>query len=167
MSSMNSSNALFINGIYDSVLEEILQVQGILPEQIMFLQPYSGRRIAQLRDSPPTVDEPMKLYLSTTEELATVRYQAEIVGWKDKTVLSRLERRVIDRLLWTLQPNEGGLYDKSTSETGSVNLLLIRRLEHLKRGFSVRHLIKVTGNEPVSSKRTTAGGWTYVKARRR
>jgi hypothetical protein len=33
--------ALFMNGVFESVLEEILQIQSVLPEQIMFLQPYS------------------------------------------------------------------------------------------------------------------------------
>lgn len=29
--------ALFINGVFETVLEEILQIQAVLPEQIMFL----------------------------------------------------------------------------------------------------------------------------------
>ena len=34
--------ALFINGVYEGVLKEILQIQAELPEHIMYLQPDSG-----------------------------------------------------------------------------------------------------------------------------
>jgi hypothetical protein len=39
------TSALFLNGVYEGVLEEILQVQAHLPEQIMFLQPHKGEAI--------------------------------------------------------------------------------------------------------------------------
>ena len=40
--------ALFINGVYESVLEEICRTQSVLPDQILFLQPYSSRPIVDL-----------------------------------------------------------------------------------------------------------------------
>ncbi|MBH8555401.1 hypothetical protein I8751_24265 [Nostocaceae cyanobacterium CENA357] len=64
--------ALFINGVFESVLEEILQVQKVLPEQIMFLQPYSGKTMKQLRDNLPSVESPMRLFISTTVDLANI-----------------------------------------------------------------------------------------------
>jgi hypothetical protein len=51
------AEALFLNGVYESVLEEVLQVQGALPEHIMFLQPYRNEAIAKLRDDPPSVED--------------------------------------------------------------------------------------------------------------
>jgi hypothetical protein len=72
--------ALFINGVFESVLEDILQVQDVLPEQIMFLQPYSGKTIQKLRQDRPSVESPMRLFVSTTVDLVNVSYQAEIVG---------------------------------------------------------------------------------------
>lgn len=159
------SEALYLNGVYESVLEEILNIQALLPEQIMFLQPYSGRAIKQLRESPPSVDDPMLLLMSTTTALDKVSYSAEIVGWDDKTQLSREKWRVINRLIVTLQPNETGLYDASKSADGqSVNLLHVRRLAKLPRAFGVSRLVNATDGSPVSDKRSTAGGWVYVRA---
>jgi hypothetical protein len=71
---------------------------------------------------------------------------------------------VLNRLICTLQPNEGGLYDASRAEGGeSVNLLYVRRLRPLGKPFSVSRLLRSGANEPVSERRTTAGGWAYVK----
>src|SRR4051812_41333613 len=105
--------ALFPNGVYESVLKEVLAVQEGLPEQIMFLQPYKSHAIVRLRDNPPTVDAPMRLLISLTTDLKHVRYSAEIVGWDDKLKLRENppRHRVLNRLICTLQPNEGGLYN--------------------------------------------------------
>lgn len=54
--------ALFINGVYRSVLEEILATQSVLPEQILFLQPFGPRAILGLQHSTPSVDDPMRLF---------------------------------------------------------------------------------------------------------
>src|SRR3954453_23746534 len=97
------SDALSLNGVYQSVLHEILAVQAVLPEQIMFLQPYKSTAIARLRDDPPSVHDPMQLLLSLTNDLPTVRYAAEIVGWDDKRLLPGTPRhRVLNRLICTL-----------------------------------------------------------------
>lgn len=156
--------ALFINGVFESVLEEILQVQSVLPEQIMFLQPYSGNVIKELRENPPSVESPMRLFVSTTDSLATICYQADIVGWEDKRVLPETKKQVINRLIATLQPGDKELYDASKGGTGeSVNLLYIRRLEKVSVPFSVAQLRKVSDGEPLSTARTTSGGWSYVE----
>jgi hypothetical protein len=156
--------ALFLNGVYESVLDEVVQVQGALPEQIMFLQPYRNEAIAKLRDDPPSVDDPMLLLISVTTDLPTVHYVAEIVGWDDKRSLPERKRRVLNRLICTLQPNEGGLYDASRTESGeSVNLLHVRRVRRLSKPFAVSQLVNAGDGQPVSDRRTTAGGWVYVK----
>jgi hypothetical protein len=56
------SEALFLNGVFKSVVEEILLVQEHLPYHIMFLQPYSPKRIAILADNPPSVDDRVRLF---------------------------------------------------------------------------------------------------------
>lgn len=156
--------ALFLNGVYKSVLDEILAVQSVLMEQIMFLQPYNSKAIARLRDGTPSVDDPMQLLISLTSDLPNVRYTAEIVGWDDKRRLPGTPRhRVLNRLICTLQPNEGGLYNLSTTEDGeSVNLLHIRRLRELRTPFSVSQLVKTDGDS-VSDQRATSGGWAYIR----
>jgi hypothetical protein len=158
------TDALFLNGVYEAVLEEILAVQSVLPDQIMFLQPYKSHAIVRLRDDPPSVDDPMRLLISLTTDLPTVRYTAEIVGWDDKRRLPGTPRhRVLNRLICTLQPNEGGLYNLSQATDGeSVNLLHIRRLRALASPFSVSRLCKTDG-EAVSDQRATAGGWAYIQ----
>jgi hypothetical protein len=156
--------AIFLNGVYRAVLEDILKVQEHLPEHIMYLQPYSEAAIVRLRDNPPTIDDPVRLYLSTTDELATVGYSAEIVAWDNKTLIPEKRRRVITRLIYMLQPTEPGLYNASGDGTGqSTNLLHVRRLVRLVPGFSVTRLIKTSDLTPVSPNRSTAGGWSYVQ----
>lgn len=128
------AEALFINGVYRTVLEEILQIQTELPEHIMYLQPYSGGAIAHLRDDPPSIDEPMLLVLSVTDDLATIHYAADIVGWDDKTRLSAAKRRVLNRVIGALQPGEKELYDASEATDGrSVNLLYVRHVRRLHK----------------------------------
>jgi len=117
------SEALFINGVYEDVLQDILEIQSVLPEQILFLQPYSGRAMVRLRDDPPTIESPMRLFLSTTADLATVSYRAEIVGWDDKRKLLDRKRHILNGIIRCLQPNEGGVFDASRTDEGeSVNL---------------------------------------------
>jgi hypothetical protein len=156
--------ALFINGVFRGVLEEILQVQGHLPDHIMYLQPYAGSAIAHLRDDPPSSDEPMFLALSLTDDLGTIHYAAEIVGWDDKTQLSVVKRSVLNRVIGALQPGERELYDAAEAGDGrSVNLLHVRRMRRVRQPFSVTRLIKTEDGEPIAGPRTTSGGWTYVQ----
>lgn len=156
--------AIFLNGVYGTVLEDILKIQKELPEHIMFLQPYAKSPIVRLRDEPPSINDSVQLYLSTTDDLPTVAYSAEIVGWDDKTEMSDDKRRVISRLIFTLQPTEDGLYDASGDGSGtSTNLLHVRRMVRLEHGFSVMKLIKTSDQTPVSPNRSTAGGWSYVR----
>lgn len=158
--------ALFLNGVWEDVLKEILVIQSVLPEQIMFLQPYSARAMRHLQDDPPTVDSPLLLLLSLTTDLSTVHYAAEVVGWDDKRTMGEERQRAINRLIWTLQPGEGGLYDLSRSQAGqSANLLHIRRLRKVRQAFDVSLLVKTTDGTPIAGARMTAGGWTYVATR--
>jgi hypothetical protein len=159
---MSERFALFLNGVFESVLEEILRIQEFLPEHIMFLQPHSGSAIKKLEKNPPTIDSPIKLFISLTSDLPQIHYVAEIVGWDDKRKLAKEKREVIERLIDFLQKNEFGLYDAAKDGGESVNLLHIRRLRKLDKPFSVSQLIKTEDGNPVSGNRTTAGGWTYI-----
>ena len=161
---MLKDEALFLNGVYEEVLEEILQIQGELPEHIMYLQPYSSEPIVHLRDDRPSDEEPVLLYISITTDLSKVHYIAEIVGWDDKRQISPEKKNVLNRVIWALQPKETGLYDASRVEgKPSVNLLHVRRLRKVDPPFPVSRLIKTTDGQSVSLGRTTAGGWVYVR----
>jgi len=158
--------ALFINGVFESVLEEILRIQSVLPEQILYLQPHSSRVMTKLREYSPTIEDPMQLFVSTTTDLVRVSYKAEIVGWDDKRKLPKRKRGILNEIIAALQPGEGDLYNSSKIEGGeSVNLLYIRRLKRIVAPFSVEQLEKTSDGEPLSTARTTAGGWSYVKVK--
>lgn len=160
----NGQEALFLNGVYEDVLTEILHIQKLLPDLILFLQPYKAQAMKKLAINPPTCEAPILAYISTTEDLSVVSYSGEIVGWDDKRHISNERRNVLNRIIWTLQPNEGGLYNASNEDgKESVNLLYIRRLRALSEPFSVSRLIKSSDGTPYSEKRTTAGGWSYVE----
>ena len=126
----------------------------------MYLQPYSSNPIVHLQTNPPTPEDPVLLYISITTDLPNVHFSAEIVGWDDKQTLTEEKRHALNRIIWSLQPKEGGLYDASRVEgKQSANLLHIRRLRRIDPPFSVSRLTKTSDGTPVSIGRTTAGHW--------
>jgi hypothetical protein len=156
--------ALFLNGEFENVLEDILKVQAHLPEQILYLQPYSGSRIGRLVQNRPSVDDPMRLFCSITTDLALVHFVGEVVGWDDKREIDWRKRRVLNRVIYVFQPTEDGVYMRAgPNSIECVNLLYVRRLHRLSSPFSVDQLIKTSDGQPVSTARTTSGGWTYVE----
>ena len=156
------NEALFINGVYEDVLKEILQIQGVLPDHIMYLQPHSGALIRHLHDAPPSPEDAVLLFLSTTDALGEISYSAEIVGIDDKRTLSREKRNALNRVIWTLQPTETGLYFDDNGQ-GCVNLLHIRRLQAVNPHVPVTQLLKTRDETPIAGARTTAGHWSYVR----
>jgi hypothetical protein len=157
------STALFLNGVYDNVLQDILGIQAHLPEQILYLQPYSGGRIKDLADDPPSIEDPVRLFASITDDLAVVHYTAEIVGWDDKRELGEAKLEVLERVIYPLQPTESGVYGKTESgDWECVNLLYVRRLRQLSKPFSVAELVNARSGGPLSTNRSQAGGWVYV-----
>lgn len=155
--------AIFLNGVYESVLREILEIQAHLPEQILYLQPFSSNRIVELAERLPSVEEPVRLFISTTEDLPTVRYVCQIVGWEDKRQLAGWKLNAINRVMFALQPNEGGVYGlREPEKPDIVNLLCVRRMRKLSKPFSVGELTNARSGEPLSTNRSQAGGWVYV-----
>jgi len=155
--------ALFLNGVPEEVLEDILKVQLHLPEQILYLQPYSSERIVHLAEDPPRVDDPMRLFASLTDGLPTVRYVGEVVGWDSKLELSGGRLHLLNRIIYFLQPTEPGVYGMGKAEgRDCANLLHVWRLRKLSKPFSVVQLTNVNTGAPLSDQRKTAGGWVYV-----
>jgi|JI10StandDraft_1071094.scaffolds.fasta_scaffold1069546_1 5-methylcytosine-specific restriction protein A len=160
------TEALFINGIFQSVIDEILEIQDHIPHHVMYLQPCAGSAITHVRDTPPSAEAPMLLVLSTTEDLGSIQYACEIIGWDDKRTLPDAKRIVLTRVIGALQANENGLYDASGAGNGqSVNLLHVRKMRRVKTPFSVTRLIKTVDNMPIAGSRSTSGGWTYVQSK--
>ena len=72
-------NALLLNGVYEGVLEEIIQSQENNPGKVFYLQPYSASAIKQLKSNPPEMDSTVPLYLSTTNQLNQICYVAVVL----------------------------------------------------------------------------------------
>ncbi len=157
-----SLEGIFINGVYSKVLSDIFRVQNLVPEQILYLQPFSGQRIVELSDNPPSTDFPIRLFLSLTDDLPTVRYTCEIVSWNDKRELTGRKRKIIDTVIRSFQPTEDGVYAVARG-IECVNLLSVWRMRELSKPFSVAELRKTVDDQPVSTNRQTSGGWVYVK----
>ena len=153
--------ALFLNGVYESVLVEILRIQELLPEQILYIQPYSRSRIAGLRTEPPSVEDPVQLLISTTKDLGWVTYTTEIVGWRNKRNIPIRTKRMIDCIIKTLQPREEGLYERARG-VECVNLLFVRRLKKLKEPLQVEELRLTRHGRSPKGRRSTAGNWWYI-----
>ncbi len=155
---------LYMNGVYGSVMEEILGVQKHLPNQIFYMQPHGPRQITKLRDDPPTIDKPTKLWISTGDDLQHVSYVAEIVGWEDKTEMSAKRHQLIDSLIKLLQPKETGLYNMvDDPQESSVNLLHVRRMLKVPKPIPVSQLVKISDGQPLAMNRTRGGGHSYVR----
>ncbi len=90
---------LYMNGVYRSVMDEILGVQKHLPNQIFYMQPHGPGQITRLRDNPPTIDKPTKMWISTGDDLQHISYVAEIVGWEDKTEMSAERHQLIESII--------------------------------------------------------------------
>lgn len=153
--------AFFLNGVWEDVLKDILTFQEHLPEQILYLQPHSSRRMASFVDNSPSIDDPVRLLMSVTDDLATVHYVCEIVGWEDKRKIPHPKRRLLNRIVYTFQWTEDGIYMESNGKE-CVNLLYVRRMQRLSKPFSVTELTVTSTGEPHSPDRATAGGWSYV-----
>ena len=144
--------------MYKHQLELMLNIQEQDKSIRLFMQPYSGFPIKDLKDDPPSPMNPVLLYLSTNEDFARVSWQAEIIGWKDKQKLSEEEQEQIDG---EARRYDSGLYG---IDEGMVNLLQLRNLVNLDAGFSVTELTKTKDGGSVSEN-AFRSGWVYVRER--
>lgn len=156
------STALFINGIYEAVLNEVVEAQDARGGGDSYLQPYKGQVISMLRKLRPSPSDPIRLYLSTTDNLSQICYTGLIVGWEDKRELSPPRRDVVREQLEEFQPGEVNLFT-AVEEVGekAVNLVTIRNLQRLDTFHTTALLRKVSDDLPLK-KRTRSKGWSEV-----
>ena len=154
--------ALFVNGVFDEVLRDIEAVQEAVPEQVLYLQPYSGDKIARLYQWVPSCVSPVTAYFSTSKDFGTVSYTAEIVGIRDKSELLDTERDVISKVIGQFQPTEDGLYIQVNGKD-CRNLLSVRYMHKLAKPFPAMNLILLDTSDHASGPRTSPGGWWYVR----
>ena len=157
------TEALYLNGIFREVLDDIAKIHENRPNLQLYLQPYTETPITHLRDNPPEKLDPVRLYASTTDDLSHVGFIADIIRWEDKTTIAPERRTRIEKRLADYQPTEEGLYN--VPEHGiSRNLICVLRMKRLDVPFAVSQLIKTDNSEPLGV-RSTPGGWAYVFAR--
>lgn len=155
------STALFINGTYDAVMTDILAAQAA-GESESFLQPYKGTIIRMLKENPPSASSPVRLYVSTTENLSKICYTAEIIKWEDKRELSESRRGEVLQHLVRFQPKECGLFrGTELGEGRAVNLITVRNLQPLETFHPISILKKTSDGLPLKP-RKRAGGWSPV-----
>lgn len=148
-------DALYLNGVFDSVLKEIVKVQSAVPDQPLFLQPYANAYVSILAKQPPSPEDPVRVFISISDDLPRVRYAGEIIGWGDKHSMPMNVKHVFEALLRTFQPGEKNFYDKG------VNAIMVRRVIELETPFPVGALIVRSTMKP-HKVRTAPGGWSIV-----
>lgn len=154
--------ALFINGVYEDVLDEILKSQTKNPNKTFYLQPYSAFTITQLKKISPTKNTPLPLYISTTTQLNQICYSAEIIRWENKKEISHKRLVTLNNHISEFQPEEKRIYFEVDGKE-CINLISIRNIVKLTNHLSTSNLIKEKGREPLK-KRSRSGGWSYVYA---
>ena len=147
------STSLFINGIFNTVLSEILDAQKARIGGESFLQPSKGHVIAMLKKRQPTPESPIRLYASTTDNLSQICYTAVIISWEDKRQLSEQRRQEVHEHLKQYQPVEADYFaefDKNSNK--EVNLITIRALKQLDSLHSTSLLRKVSDGLPLKKR---------------
>lgn len=153
--------ALFLNGVFEEVLQEIISAQNLKEVENFFLQPYRGSEIQLLKDNNPTESNSIQLFISTTKNLNNICYTAQIIGWENKKNIPTKRLEEINSFIEKYQPNEKKVYFE-VNGSECVNLIKIRNLVELEDKFSVTYLTKVSDNKPLK-RRTRAGNWSAVK----
>jgi len=164
-----ANKALFINGIYESVLKEIQNATKMHPQKSFYLQPYDAAQIVELRINTPSPENPLTLYASISTSLNEIYYEAEIIGWMDKKALFNAENKQkhdsILNDLNTYQPNEGGLF-QTAGNSHCANLIVIKNLKKIAKPFPVSLLIKLSDGKSLKN-RTRPGKWSAVLKKER
>jgi len=152
--------AFYINGIFDSCLKEIIAAQNNNQNLTCYLQPYSSRTIANLKNDQPSLESPITIYFSVSDDLSTVRYTGNIVGWDDKQKLSPARRSFLDDHMNEFQPQENGIYLERRGKL-CRNLISVRNLSKLEVPIPVSNFIKIKNGTPLKP-RSQSGNWSYV-----
>jgi 5-methylcytosine-specific restriction protein A len=158
---MANQTAVFINGVYEDTLEEILKDQQAHPKLHHYLQPYSSSRILLLAKSHLSPENPITLYFSLTHSLNLVSYRAKAVGWQNKLELTDEDFAALNHYVHEHQPTEEEIY-REVNGKKCVNLISVIDVEQVQFPFHTSCLIKTVDGTPLK-KRERAGNWAYVR----
>ena len=157
------SYALYLNGVYKSVLDEIRIAQAGNPDLVCYLQPYASRKIAKLAKYPPTFDASLTVYISLTTCLPFVSYRAKVVGWENKCEISNTRMKVLNDHIQKHQRSEEEIFRTNSNGKPCINLISIVEVEMLEEQIPISNFIKISDRTPLKP-RSTSGGWSYVNA---
>src|SRR3546814_1317327 len=108
MAARAEGEALFINGVFEGVLKDIVEAQAQTPGLTCYLQPYKPALIKRLKESPPTPKHPWQLFMSLTQSVGLVSLEADIVECSEKADLGAEEVAVLDEHISTHHPRGQG-----------------------------------------------------------
>ena len=123
--------ALYLNGVYEDVLEEIRKSQSKESGLICYLQPYASDAIVKLAESSPTFSSTITLYISLTTSLPFISYRAEICGWEDKSKIKSQRLEFLNSHIQKYQTNEKEIYMIGGQGKPAVNLISVINIERL------------------------------------
>jgi len=152
--------ALYINGIYDRCLREIIIAQKNNSDLICYLQPYSSSTITRLKSDKPSLESPITIYFSVSDDLSTVRYVGNIVGWEDKQKLSPTRSLFLAEHMNEFQPEENGIYLEHSGKP-CKNLISVINVTKLEAPIPLSNFIKTKDGTPLKP-RAQPGNWSYV-----
>ena len=179
--------AIYMNGVEKGVLDEMIECLNDLPEQAVYLQPYSKKYIDKLHKAPPSEEDRVLMVFSTMKDLTQVSYCAEVVRWEDKrhegeengkrVGMPDKRRDRLNQLIRILQPNNCGriymtrhwnpdnhLKEADGYEKGHPyckNLLSLRNVRRVDVPFGIDKMFNISGSK--LGQRTSVGGFVYVK----
>jgi hypothetical protein len=96
------TSKFFINGVFESVIEEILKSQKLDLERVHFLQPHSKTNWKQFSEEKM----PTTLFITLTTDYNTVTHQCEILSCRNKSDLTQQEMDEYNKRLQLHQPTE-------------------------------------------------------------
>lgn len=155
--------ALYMNGVYEDGLRDIVRCHHNDPNTVCYLQPHGSRIITRLRDDKPDPFDPVELYISTSTDLGNVRYHASIVDWRHKESLTEHELVGMNEHIRIHQPGEGSIYGEMHGRV-SVNLISVVGMTKLVTPLPANHLKKIDNNKSLRIRRQP-GSFSYVHQR--
>jgi hypothetical protein len=160
-----SLTAQLVIGVYGVHLDEIAKIQSVLPEQVLYLQPYSPNKMSSFKRKK--ADWPSYFLFSTTDEVNKISYVAKVHNWEDKIDLYENNKKRWDLIStviinFMLNEYEEGLYRHSSNpEKLCRNLLSVTQMRKLPTPIHISELIKTTDKNP-HGERSQPGGWSEI-----
>ena len=154
------NQAIYFNGVFENVLDEVVKAQTSTPGLVCYLQPYSSSVINLLAKSPPSIESPMRTYISLSSSLAYVSYRAKIIGWEKKQDISATRLVELNKHIEEYQPGEGSIY-LTVDDKPAANLISVIEMEKLVKPIHVSNFKKISDGTPLKP-RSRSGNWSYV-----